>query len=132
MPVMVLLVMGVIDLARGYQLQIQLENAASEGASFAHRFPNDVSCEGVDDIVGRVKGEDPGVDATPDFEVTVLTENGVGDVVSPITGCGDAAVGSGQRVRVEVSATFDVLTPMVERVVGSEISMTGAGEVEVR
>lgn len=130
LPVMLLLVMGVIDLARGYQLHIQLENAASEGASFAHRYPNDVSCE-PDGIVSRVHGEEPGVDATPDFTVTVFAEDETGGMAT-IDGCGDTDVGSGQRVRVDVTATFDVLTPMVARVVGSELSLTGSAEVEVR
>lgn len=128
-PVMVLLVMGVLDLARGYQMQIQLESAAQQGAALAQIFPNDVSCETVDDITARVADEEPGVASLPDFRVAVFAEAPSGELTVPVTGCGGTTAASGGRVLVEVSATFNVVTPMVQRVVGKEIDITGSAEI---
>lgn len=131
-PVMALIVMGVLDLARGYQMQIALTNAAREGAAFAQIAPNDVSCGGGDDITARVLAENADVAGFTDLTVEVFAEDASGDLTVPVTGCGGDAASSGERVRVEVAATFDVITPMVERVVGSTISLRGTSEVEVQ
>ena len=128
---MVLLVMGTIDLARGYRMQIQLENAAGEGAAFARITPNDVNCTG-DDITDAVLGEDPELASLDGFVIEVYGENSSGDVVVPITGCGGSTASAGERVRVDVIATFDVFTPFVEDVVGESIELTGSAEIEVQ
>lgn len=129
-PVMVLLVMGVIDLARGYQMQIRLENAAREGAAFAQLDPNFVTCGTTGNIEDRALSEDEGMNA----DIRVFAEDASGDFTDEILGCtGETrTVESGERVLVEASATFDVLVPMVERVVGSEIELTGSAEIEVQ
>ena len=131
-PAMILIVMGTLDLARGYRVQIQLENAAGEGAAFARITPNDVDCPGTEDIVGSVNDEDTELSTLADFRVEVWTENLSGDLVVPVTGCDGTTVSAGDRVRVDVIATFDVVTPMVERVVGSEIELVGSNEVVVQ
>lgn len=131
-PVLALIVMGVLDLARGYQLQIRLENAAREGAAFARVQPNDVSCPGDADIVGRVTAEEERIASQAGFRIVVLGEDAGGAMTVPVTGCGGTTVTSGERVRVEAIATFDVLTPMVERIVGSTIDISGAAEVEAQ
>ena len=127
-PVMVLLVMGVVDLARGYQMQIRLENAAREGAAFAQTDPNDVTCGAFGNITDHAMGEDSGMTGT----VRVFGEDAVGDLTVPITGCGSDIAESGERVLVEVRQSFDVIVPMVERIVGDEIELTGAAEIEVQ
>ena len=127
-PIMVLIVMGVLDMARAYRMQIQLENAAREGAAYAQVFPNDVDCAG-DDITARAVMEEDGVAALSQFEVAVFAEDANGDFVVPVTGCGGDIVQPGDRVLVEVSALFEVLTPMVERAVGSAIEVTGDAQV---
>ena len=127
-PVMVLIVMGVVDLARAYRMQIQMENAAREGAAYAQVFPNDVDCSG-DDITARVTMEEAGVASLPQFQVAVFAEDANGDFVVPVTGCGGDVVQAGDRVLVEVSALFDVITPMVERAVGSAIEITGDAQI---
>ena len=131
-PAMVLIVMGTIDLARGYRMQIQLENAAGEGAAFARISPNDVDCAGNEDIVGSVTDENPEASSFADFRVEVWTENLSGDLVVPVAGCGGTTVEAGDRVRVDVLATFDVMTPMVERATGAEIELVGSNEVVVQ
>lgn len=127
-PVMVLLVMGVVDLARGYQMQIRLENAAREGAAFAQLNPNDVTCGDDGSITAHAMGEDPGMTGT----VRVFGEDASGNMTVPITGCSSDTVVSGERVLVEVSQSFDVITPMIEDIVGSEIELTGAAEIEAQ
>lgn len=131
-PAMILIVMGTLDLARGYRMQIQLENAAGQGAAYARISPNDVDCAGNDDVVGAVTKEDPELVSLVDFSVVVLTENGSGDLVVPVTGCGGTTVTAGDRVRVVVTATFDLVTPAVESVVGESNSLTGSSEVVVQ
>ena len=127
-PVMVVLVMGVIDLARGYQMQIRLENAAREGAAFAQIYPNDVTCGDWGNITEHAMSEDLDLPGT----VSVFGEDIAGDLTVPVTGCGGDVVESGERVLVEVSQTFDVLTPMIENIVGSEILLTGSAEIEAQ
>ena len=131
-PVMALIVMGVIDLARGYQMQIRLENAAREGAAFAQLHPNDISCDSGTDIRDRVTAEEDGVDGLPDFRIEVFGEDASGDLTVPVTGCDGSTAESGERVLVEVSATFEVLTPLVANLVGEGIDITGSATIEVQ
>lgn len=131
-PVMVLIVMGIIDLARGYQMQIQLENAAREGAAFAQTRPNAYECASSDDIVARASAEEPGVASLPDFRVEVFAQDGSGDLTEPVTGCDGTAAEAGDRVRVVVSATFELLVPMVEQAVGGDIDISASADVEVQ
>lgn len=127
-PVMVLLVMGVVDLARGYQMQIRLENAAREGAAFAQIYPNDVTCGLWGTIVEHALSEDVDMPGT----VRVFGEDASGNLTVSVTGCGSDVVESGERVLVEVSQSFDVITPMIEDIVGSEIRLTGSAEIEAQ
>lgn len=131
-PVLALVVMGTLDLVRGYRLQIELSNAAREGAAFAQLAPNDVSCSPGDDITERVLAENADLSSLPGFEIAVFEEDGAGEPTVPVTGCGTGSASSGERVLVEVSADHQILTPMVERIVGSTIRITGASEVEVQ
>ncbi len=129
---MVLITLGVLDLSRGYRMQIRLDSAAREGAVLAQIYPSDVDCPTRNDIKDRVRAEDPSLLSLKDFRIEVFTENASGDVVVPVTGCGTGTAQSGDRVRVEVVATFDVITPVVERIVGSTIELTGSSEIEVQ
>lgn len=130
-PIMALLVMGVLDVALAYRMQIRLENAAREGSAHAVLNPNDVDCPVGMDITDRIIGEDD-VDDLPSFAITVLAEDFGGEPVVPVTGCGGTEAQPDERVRVEVAATYDVLTPLVERAVGSSIRLTGSSEIEVQ
>ncbi len=131
-PVLILIVMGTLDLARGYRMQIQLESAAGEGAAFARIYPDEFDCPGDEDIVGVVLEADPDLASLQDFRVVVMTENVDGDLLVPVTGCRTMDVEDGSRIRVDVIATFDVATPMVERVTGETIEITGSTEVVVQ
>lgn len=131
-PLLAVVVMGVVDLTRAHQLQIRLEDAAREGAAVAQLRPNDVQCPSDDDIAGRAGAEDDSLETEPGYAVSVLAESGAGDLVVPVTGCGGSTAQSGERVRVEVTARFVVVTPLVSNLVGESITLNGSAEVEVQ
>lgn len=130
-PVMALLVFGVIDLARGYQLHIRAENAAREGAAYAQVHPNDVECPAVTDVLDRVSAEER-IATHPGFRLDVYGQDASGSWVPIEPRCGSTVASAGERVRVDVTVTFDVLTPIVERVVGDTIDLTGSAEVRAQ
>lgn len=129
-PIMVLLVFGVLDLARAYRMDIRLENAAREGAAFGQLFPNKVSCAGTLDINERVRNEEVGVAASPGFAVRVI--GFPADVETEISGCDSSVAEPGDRIQVEVTADYHVTTPIVSQVVGKVIKLTGTAEVRVQ
>lgn len=132
-PVLALLVMGALDLSRAYRMQIRLENAAREGAQYAQIEPNRVNCTGDDDVPGAVLREDPDLATLPNFSVEVWTDTeGYSDLALPITGCGGERGDPDDRLLVQVSADFDVITPLVEDIVGRTIRVDGDAIVEVQ
>jgi FtsP/CotA-like multicopper oxidase with cupredoxin domain len=130
-PVMALIVFGVLDLGRGYQLHLRAEAAAREGVAFAQIHPNHVVCADGPDIVASVSAEEEGLAQRPGFDVEVLAQDDSGAWVE-ISGCDGDGAQPGERVRVEVTVTYDVLTPIVERVVGATIDLTGDAEARVQ
>lgn len=130
-PVMAILVFGVLDLSRAYRMNIRLENAAREGAAFAQIFPNQVSCGAAPDIEDRVRAEEPALASTTGFAIEVLGQDAT-DAFVPMTGCTGTEASPGERVRVEVRAQFDIMTPLVASVVGSSLTLEGHAEVRVQ
>lgn len=130
-PVMVLLTLGVVDLARAYRLDIQVENAAREGAAFAQTQPNDVECATFVDVRDRVLAEEQGLASRPGFLLEVHGQDDDGDW-TPVTGCGGNVVSVGERVRVTVTLRFDVLTPLVGSIVGESIDISRSAEVRAQ
>lgn len=128
---MVVIVLGVVDLALAYRLQIRLENAAREGAAHAQLHPADVDCPGEADIVGRIADEQDGIESLDGFEVVVVAEGPLGSQ-EELDDCGPPTVVRGTRVRVEVRAQHRILTPLVAQVVGSSVVVGGSSEVEVQ
>jgi Flp pilus assembly protein TadG len=131
-PILVMLVMGVLDLGRAYRMQIRLENAAREGAAYAQLHPNRVDCPDGDDIKAHVLAEDSGIAAMPG-RISVWAGGSL-DTMTKLGAatCGDAEGAAGRRWRVDVAADFEVLTPMVSRIVGDTIEITGSAEIEVQ
>lgn len=126
LPLVALLVMGTVDMGRAYSLQNRLKNASREGAAYAQVEPTRVQgCINGGDatITKRVTDEDADLSSVAGFSVQVLDAAG-----NPITGCA-ASVASGSKVRVRVSAAFDVLTPFVGIVTGDPVLMKGTTEV---
>lgn len=130
-PVMAVLVFGVLDLSRAYRMNIRLENAAREGAAYAQIFPNDVSCGADRDIEDQVRAEEPALAAAPAFDIEVLVQDSGGSW-TPNEGCASTEGDPGERVRVEVRARYDILTPLVASAVGSSLTLEGAAEVRVQ
>lgn len=130
-PVMVLLVFGVLDLARAYQLSIRAENAAREGATYAQVRPNDIECDDVTDVWDRVDAEG-GITTHPGFRLDVFGQDDSGGWTPIDPRCGSTVADVDERVRVEVTVTYDVMTPIVASVVGDTIDLTGTAEVRVQ
>ena len=130
-PVLAMLVLGTLDATQCYRTQIRLENAAREGGAYAQVHPADVVCPDEQDIVERVLGEDEELSALTGFVVEVWRDDAAGDPTVPITGCGEPGAKAGERIRVEVSATHVVATPLVKRFLGSQLTVTGSYEVVV-
>jgi hypothetical protein len=126
-PIMVMLVFGVLDLGRAYRTQIRLENAAREGAAVAQLVPNKVRDCPSSDIQERALAEDPDIG----FIVTVFGIDDDGNEAI-MSGCTGDVAQAGERVKVEVSAEFEILTPLVANVVGDSITLTGDAEVRVQ
>lgn len=128
--------MGTVDLARAWRLNIRLEGAAREGAAFIQIYPNDVTCTGPNnDVRDRVALEDPDLPGDDGYAVTVLWDHDDDDATDFVeydvcdSETPTGTVSPGDRVRVDVHATFDLITPLVANVVGSSIDMTGSAEV---
>lgn len=129
---MALLVFGVLDLGRAYRMDIRLENAAREGAAFAQLHPNRAFCPDPQlDIESHVLAEDPGLSDAPGFAVEVHGEDDDGNTVK-VDDCGGDALGRGDRVRVEVSAVYEIQTPLVSAAVGPSVQMTRSAEIRVQ
>lgn len=135
LPVLAILVMGVVDLGRAYALSSRLSNAAREGARFGQFAPEQVAVTGVclptESITWYANHED-GANAW-----TVSVDRMNGQTATPITGCKTmqdpaATVFPGARIRVRVSTSFSVLTPLVGALVGNQITMTRSQEVVVQ
>ena len=134
LPILALLVCGVIDLGRAYSAWNETKNAASEGAAYAQRHPNqprpdpgDTACNNPNNIEYRVRQELPGTSAPT---LTVIVKNPETDTV--ITACNNAAqkIESNHPVSVRVERSFDLITPIIGNIVGDP--MTIGADVEVK
>lgn len=130
-PILAMVAFAVVDLGLAYRLRIQLDAAAGEGAAHAVLRPDEVDCDGTEDIVGRVVAAQDDLADRPGFAVTVLAEDGSGAFTDVVTGCGTATVAPGDRVRVEVQADYSVLTPFVGGAIGNVLTIEGSTEIEV-
>ena len=133
LPFLAIVVFGTIDLARAYQLENRLKNAAREGGRLAQVAPQQVvpnSGTGCgtdpDNITYAATHEESG--AASNYTVTVTNNT----TSTPITGCSSTPLAGGTRVQVAVSAPFKVLTPFVSNLVGSPITVKGTQEVVVQ
>ena len=130
-PILAMLVLGILDLTQCYHMQIRLENAAREGGAYAQLRPGNVTCAD-DDIIDRVVDEDDGMSALPGFAVHVLREDAAGEPTVPVTGCGQTTIQPGEHVRVEAIARYPIVTPFVQRVLGTHVDLAGSYEVVVQ
>jgi Flp pilus assembly protein TadG len=129
--VLVLFVFGVIDFGRVYHLGNRLSGAAQVGAAYAQYHPTAVSCPG-DDITDHAMGSD--ADFVTDTGLVVTVAKVTSGGTSAITGCNTNAVtvSPGDRVRVTVTHHFQVYTPVVAAIVGSDMVISRTEEVVVQ
>jgi Flp pilus assembly protein TadG len=136
LPFLAVLVFGVIDLGRAWQLQNRLANASREGAAAIQFAPRnvDAGCAGGNNATDRAEQEEPGLTTMPGYAVTVAQV--AGGVDTPYVGCGTAtpalSLDPGQQVQVSVEATFDLITPLVGAIVGDSITVTRSTDVVVQ
>ncbi|HET6811199.1 MAG TPA: TadE/TadG family type IV pilus assembly protein [Acidimicrobiales bacterium] len=133
---------GTIDLGRAYSLETQLRNAAHAAAAYASAFPTQVAptpdqsgagtCADPNNIQYQAANENgpTGSSSLPAGAVMTVIDVTRG---TTITGCGPDAsappvVAAGDTLKVEISAPFGLVTPLVAGAVGS---VTVHGTVDV-
>ena len=133
LPFLAVLVFGVIDLGRAWQLQNRLSNAAREGAAAVQFFPKSVTagCRAGNNANDRARQEEPSLASAPGFAVSVVK------VTSPtqtITGCDTSGVSiaPGDTVRVTVQANHDIITPLIGALTGDPIVVRRSVDVVVQ
>lgn len=116
LPFLSIMCLGVVDLARAYRLQVQLTNAARQGAEFGQNAPhsqqpNGSSCADPYNIRYQSYAEAGTTNVTV---VVTPTEsggcNGTGPTIPP--GC---------PIKVSVSRQFVPITPLLGAIIGSPI-----------
>jgi len=124
LPLLTLLVFGVVDLGRVYQLQVRLKNAARTGADFAQtdplsQEPFNPDCVDPNDIQFQVYAEA----GTTAYTVTVTPTEpngcGTGVILSGATAPGNPVIPPGCPIKVDVSSPFTPLTPILGRFIGN-------------
>ena len=134
LPLLAILVFGTVDLARAYELENRLKNAAREGGRLAQNAPQQVvadaatGCGGApDNVTYAATHEESG--AANNFTVTVTNET----TNAPINGCTPGhSLPGGTRVQVKVSAPLHLLTPFISNMAGSPVTVNGTYEVVVQ
>ena len=127
LPFLAVLVLGTVDLGRGFSQQNRLKNASREGAAYAQLKPARVDCPSpaVPGIKQRVINEDPAL-ATQDIRVFV---DGVEQTACPATA---PSVPAGSLVEVRVEKDFDVLTPFIGAFTGDPIRQKASTKTVVQ
>src|SRR3990170_2616419 len=98
---LIVVLAGLIDLGRMYYTYLSLKDAAAEGAAYGSMEPTDLL-----EIDARVRGESPG--GLIDWSGAIVNTTYIGP---PCRGGG---------VRVEVTITYEVITPFIGAIAGSQ------------
>lgn len=136
LPFLAILVMGVVDLGRAWQLQNRLSNASREGAAALQFAPRnvDTGCASGNNAVDRARREEPGLTSIGGY--AVVAAKVAGGSATSYTGCGtpspSLAFAPGEQVRVTVQASFDVITPLIGGLVGDPITVRRSTDVVVQ
>lgn len=137
LPFLAILVLGVIDLGRVWQLQNRLSNASREGAASIQFYPRNVNagCASGANANDRARQEEPGLASMAGYGIAVAKVAPSG-TVTPYTGCGTSSpavtLSGGDHVRVTAQARFDVITPLIGGLVGDPIVVKRSTDVEVQ
>lgn len=113
-----IIVFGTIDLGRAYSTSNQVKNAARRGAAYAQSNPlaqrqSGSSCADPENIEYQAQSE-TGSRRT-DFVVTIVPAV-AGGCVSPSS---TQPINPGDTITVTVAKTFQLLTPLIQRIVGT-------------
>lgn len=133
LPFLAILVFGVVDLGRAWQLQNRLSNAAREAAASVESNPRNLTagCAGGQNAHDRASGEDPTLAQMPGY--TVVVERLDGGAATPVSGCETPnALQRGDTARVSVRADFKVIAPLIGAITGDPITMSGSVDVVVQ
>jgi Flp pilus assembly protein TadG len=134
LPVLAMLCMGIVDLARVYELQNRVRNAAREGAAFAQYTPSSVDhgCNSTQNIVDRAVAEDSSLNL-PTSAVTAYYTALNSNSQTAYSGCpAGQTFNAGDKVTVKVTRTFNVLTPLISVFTGQTVTITGVAHVQVQ
>jgi len=136
LPFLAILVFGTLDLARAWQLQNRLSNAAREGAASAQFSPSNVNagCDDGNNVRDRAGNEEASLSTEPGYSITVAKITG--GVATAYTGCGTTtpsmALAGGDTIRVTARADLELLTPLVGALVGNPLKVDRSTEVVVQ
>lgn len=130
LPFLALLTFATIDLGRAYSLHQKLSNAAREGAAYAQYHPGRISSSGIctdpENIRYKALAEDKGTAAG--YTVTVTNAATGAAIPGPCT----TGIAPGTRVKVTVTGTFTLLTPIAKAFISSPATLRRSAEVVVQ
>jgi Flp pilus assembly protein TadG len=142
-PMFTLLVFGLIDLGRDIYIQEEITNAAREGARFAaiSSLCTDNSISGCSDpsnVVWHVVNESSGLGlvggSAGNIQVSAInggtTYCGYGPCTPNYTTYASNAV-AGSVIKVKLTYTFTVLTPVIGQIVGNSINLSSTAVMVV-
>ena len=124
LPLLAILAFGTIDIGRAYMAWNQVKGAAREGAAYAQFHPDRATtgadCADPDNVAFRAEAESPGQ------VITVKTTNAVG---TTLVCRGALVVLPGERVLVTVERSFDIITPIADRLFGDPVRIAATVDV---
>jgi len=115
--VIIILLLGVLDLGRAYFTYLALQDAAGEGANYGAVYPNRIAGDDPDNITYRVRNSAP---------EGSLVDMSTASIDVTLTG-----VEPGSKITVTVTTQYQLLTPFVGAIVGSQQLPLSARSVAV-
>jgi Flp pilus assembly protein TadG len=126
MPLLATLVFGTIDAGRAFSIQGRLTNMAREGAFYAQYNPSKITCAApTPTVASTALGEDSGLSGATVTVTDVLTG-------LPVPNDCSAAGTPGNRVKVTVSYSMPLLTPLMVVLVGPKLTISSSTVVVVQ
>ena len=115
--VITVLLLGILDLGRAYFTYLALQDAAGEGANYGAVYPNRITGDDPDNITYRVRNSAP---------EGSLVDMSAASIDVRLTG-----VTPGNKITVTVTTQYQLLTPFVGAIVGSQYLPLSAQSVAV-
>ncbi len=128
--ILLLLVAGLVDLARAFFAKVALDGIASEGANWAAAYPGCIptasdatdapqippECRGTNSIIGRA------INANPDFDRSRIASM----TIDPV------AVQKSQEFTLTITYRLPVVTPVIQVLFGDSLQLTSQVREVVR